>query len=373
MKRPMIVALSLAAALGCTDSARVTFGQDPADAGPPQPPLGFDVDDAGREAEVALDPTKDNDGDGWLYAEDCDDRQKNVNPGAVEYPNDGVDNDCDGTIDVVDEACDDTVEVDGYAVTDPYAYARAIGLCKRTTESARDWGLLSAELLRYDGSARVPDTDIQMGILQSFGPNVTPRHGKNMAVLSSGTARTPSEPGYAHQWEGPLPQQHINDSINLKLRIRVPTNALTFTIDYDFYSIEYPDYVGSQFNDEFLAILDTKVPLSDAAKKSIALDSLGNSVSVNNGFFEVCLPSEKNGKVFDCALGTDELVGTGRERAGATSWLRTKAPVMAGEIITIQFVIFDVADRAYDSTVLIDNWLWEASAATDPSTGRPPK
>ena len=370
MKRSMIGALALAAAFGCTDSAREAYGEP--DAGPPQQQPGFDLADADKpDAEVPLDPTKDNDGDGWLFADDCDDRQKNVNPGAVEYPNDGVDNDCDGTIDVV-EPCDDAVVEDGHAVTDPYAYARAIGLCKLTTESARDWGLISAELLKHDGSPRSPDTEAQVGILQKFGPNVSPRHGKNMAVLSSGTARTPSDPGYAYEWKGPPPQKEINDSVNLKLRIRVPTNALTFSIDYDFYSIEYPQFVGSQFNDEFLAILDTKVPLSKEAKRSIALDAYGNAVSVNSGFFEVCLPSEKNGKVFDCALGTDELVGTGREKAGATSWLRTKAPVMAGEIITIQFVIFDVSDHVFDSTILIDNWMWEASAATDPSTGRPP-
>ena len=40
----------------------------------------------------------DEDGDGFVYSEDCDDRNPRVNPGAVEVA-DGRDNDCDGDVD----------------------------------------------------------------------------------------------------------------------------------------------------------------------------------------------------------------------------------------------------------------------------------
>ena len=58
----------------------------------------------------------DLDGDGYLLAEDCDDSLADVNPGAPEVCN-GIDDDCDGTIDV--DATDATL---WYADTDADGY-----------------------------------------------------------------------------------------------------------------------------------------------------------------------------------------------------------------------------------------------------------
>lgn len=45
----------------------------------------------------------DDDGDGWFAEDgDCDDSNADINPGAAEVCDDGVDNDCDGLIDADD-------------------------------------------------------------------------------------------------------------------------------------------------------------------------------------------------------------------------------------------------------------------------------
>lgn len=68
----------------------------------------------------------DGDGDGYAVGEDCDDTNASVNPGAVEDSTDGVDNNCDGT---VDETTD--LDNDGFAApedcndSDPTIYPGA--------------------------------------------------------------------------------------------------------------------------------------------------------------------------------------------------------------------------------------------------------
>ena len=62
--------------------------------------LQFWVIDPRYDGDIVLDPTLDNDGDGTTGEDgDCDDNNTGVHPGAKEKPGNGVDDDCDGTID----------------------------------------------------------------------------------------------------------------------------------------------------------------------------------------------------------------------------------------------------------------------------------
>jgi len=362
---------------------------------------GFDPDSSGLDdvnTEAALDPERDNDGDGYLFKEDCNDGNPDVNPGAYDVPGDSVDNDCDGTADNADDC--DTAAL-ALASTNAGDFAKALGLCRTTTAGAtgkdKRWGVIKAELVAADGKGK-PDP-VQHGILKKWGP-VLPRNGKNLVVLSSGTARTPTDPGFQaplmNSWEGPSEvappagwpknsagcpdptDKNVNDSVNLKLTIRVPTNAKAFLFNFDFYSAEYIAYVCSEFNDSFVAILDTKAPIDPKFNKNICFDGKGNPINVNSGFFEVCTPgTSSSGKSFPRLKGMAELKGTGDwedfdpEQHGATSWLETKAPVVPGETITLQFMIWDTGDHILDSAILLDNFRWDATATTGPITDRP--
>ena len=61
-----------------------------------------------------------------------------------------------------------------------------------------------------------------------------------------------------------------------------------------------------------------------------------------------------------CPYGTNELSGFANDLAdsGGTSWLKTSAPVVGGEIITLRFTIWDTSDSILDSSVLLDNFVW---------------
>ena len=365
----------------------------------PRADSGLQVDTSLDLDGQVFDPTKDNDGDGYLFADDCDDRNPEVNPGAFDLPGDRVDNDCNGKVDDVDECNSAALKLEAF---NPYEYAQAIGLCRFTTAEAtgkdKRWGVIDAKLVRADGIG-APQR-VQHGIFQKFGSWVSPQEGSNFVVLSSGTARPPTssewvaprDPSFATTsvvvppagWPRntagcPAPfDKSANDSVNLRLTIRVPTNAKAFSFDFNFYSSEYITYVCSEFNDTFVALLESKTPMNPTFGKNICRDNLGNPINVNSGFFEVCTPgTSKSGTKYACPKGVTELAGTGfwndasPQDYGATSWLQTKSPLVPGETITIQFMIWDTGDHVLDSSVLIDNWKWDVEPTTSAETGRP--
>lgn len=326
------------------------------------------------DCNSAIDDVTDIDGDGFTRCtgdccetfEECDEPEK-VNPGAVEVANEdgtpSADENCNGMIDEGLVICDAGLLLDD---PDPIAAARALDLCQDADESS--YGLLAAAYQRADGSAFATPT--QHGIQASFGPNVPPQFGSSMLALSTGTARSESQvdacnastcsasgpgtppTGFPQDVPGCSGSTNINDDVALSLTLRAPVNATGYSFDFTFYSFEYPEWVCTSFNDQFVALVDP--PPAGAINGNIAFDSMTNPVSVNIAFFDVC---------DGCANGPDAMVGTGFNTwndAGATSWLRTQAPVEGGSEFTIQFTIWDTGDSAFDSTVLIDNFQWLA-------------
>jgi hypothetical protein len=114
--------------------------------------------------------------------------------------------------------------------------------------------------------------------------------------------------------------------------------------DFYFLSAEYPEFVGTQYNDKFEANIT-----GSAYSGNAATDSMGNLVDVNSAFFTVVQSADLTGTGFENGVG------------GGTGWLTMIVPVDPSDVVTISFTIYDVGDGIYDSMVLLDNFDWSTS------------
>jgi hypothetical protein len=357
---------------------------------------------------VPLPPsTVDLDKDGFSPADgDCEEQSPQINPGAYDFPENGHDEDCmNGDATVAEDGCDDALAIDS---RDPKDGARALGLCRFTTEDSKQWGVVSARYVQASGVGGPADLS-QIGLLPGLGV-VGPRQGTSMLAISSGVARAPDQPDYTDDCDAysldpsdppdGYPKQspacpdaqfgNVYDAAALELVIRTPRNAKSLAFDSNFYTYEYPDYICMEFNDFFVAMLDPKPAMLPDG--NILFDQDGNPVSVNNSLLQVCAPGSHGGKDFPCPQGVGLLENTGfggesscasnaasslpglfgpifggppdagantdAEAGAATGWLHTTAPVEAGSIITLRFAIWDSGDGILDSLALIDNFAW---------------
>lgn len=318
--------------------------------------------------------TTDCDGDGWLVSQgDCCDKPglcgnepALVNPGAIEVVGNGLDDNCNGLVDLFDT--EDTLPCDTTLTSNssvPGDYAKALGICKTTTENPplaqKTWGLISAEILRADGSA-LGDVRAR-SIRNKFGNSVVPLEGGSLVSLSSGIAAdaTQTNPGpnggapgggnvstthapasavnistctdarCIKDWfqtaNPPLKAANAlpvapncgsgaggtvaNDSVMLRFRLRAPTNVRAFSFNSYFLSAEYPEFVCSTFNDQLVALVDTPgftpSPIANPVDKNLMTYlgtggtkwPIGINVAAGTNLFAVCQTQAQNPGCWD--------------------------------------------------------------------------
>jgi hypothetical protein len=374
-----------------------------------------------------VDDNPDTDQDGYTKCGgDCCDsvgpvcqQPKLVNPGAFEVGGNNVDDDCDGVKDNPVAACDAGLASNSNTPTD---YAKAIDLCQTTTENAqgpmKKWGVISATLTRADGVGAINGN--ARSIRNGFGTGgIVPQQNSNMAILSTGNAadQNDANPGYFDFQTGNdngansaapadwlaangnafpnapgCPGPGVNTAFNsamLKIRIRVPTNALSFNVQMHFMSAEWPEYVCTSFNDLFVTLVDAPMSMGNPADKNIAIYTTPQNqkypVGVNiakaaSGLFTECQNGQTGciGTAFNyngCSAGVGPLAGTGFQvtndagctgnstTGGGTGWLKMAGNVGPGQVMEIRFAIWDTGDGVWDSLVMLDDWVWSVQAS----------
>ncbi len=354
----------------------------------------------------------DQDGDGYTPNEgDCNDCNPSINPGAIQIPGDPTDYACNG--------------MPGVATScSPTNGARDANSLAAAFENCDPRFFISATLVG-------PSDQRARKVVGTFGV-LQPRNGSNMALISSGIAADKSDPDFdamneedpgtdlddSNTFNNPQPNlpgaagcsqdqpMSVNDYTELVVKLRAPTNVNSFSFDFQFFSAEYPVYVCTEFNDEFLVLQESNSEFPQAT--NIAFDNQMNPVTINNGFFTVCTNDTSKPQTQHCTMPVSGINGTGFEDppgggggsgfpcsttadcfglgacvggmcqlggasgsipGGSTGWLTTTSPVTPGEDVTLHFIIFDEGDHILDSAALIDNFRWGTSVVMTPTTG----
>jgi hypothetical protein len=146
------------------------------------------------------------------------------------------------------------------------------------------------------------------------------------------------------------------DVTTLRLNVTVPAAANCLSLDYRFLSEEFPEFVGSPYNDAFIAEIDTST-----------WTTAGSTVSAPNDF------ATRTGEAGVNVNGVGPVAVSAAEASdttydAATGLVTTKTPITAGPH-TIFLSIFDQADHIYDSAAFVDNLRFITES---PDTCKPP-
>jgi len=192
----------------------------------------------------------------------------------------------------------------------PFAEFKLFGATDLSLESAmlQDGGFESGNISqawKVDGDARI------IPVLGSF----TPSEGDRMAIISTGLGFTTAT--------GTLSQT-----------ICLSSDSCEISLDWNFLSEEFLEYVGSEYQDSFTAtIAEVGNPGNSLSLINVDIDSLSNEVyKVENSFDQ--------GDVY------------------ATGWKNQSTVIpesLRGKKVELKFYTTDIGDSIYDTALLIDN------------------
>lgn len=314
---------------------------------------------------TGVDPTATDDGGTTSAVGDAE--GTSTETGAVEMsstgpddPTNGSDSATTGTTGTIDDGCEDMLgeKISCDALADGPSIFNAIGLgCEGDP----------LETIPIGGWTFPPGLDPgSWGIATQFGthvdmfgdPTFGPREGDSFLVLSNGTGVDPDPEGLltfaslnvdgnnnSDDTDVPAPiawPTTVNDLVWFQVDMEVPPGVTGFSIDMAYFSEEFPEWVGTAFNDALVLWAH-----SPSGSFNTCMTTAGDLCTVTSLW-----PSAYQ-------ASSEELQGTGFQGNGATGWQTVRAPAVAGETLQLTVALFDSGDTSFTTLVLLDAFQWE--------------
>ena len=187
-----------------------------------------------------------------------------------------------------------------------------------------------------------------------------PTSPPTFAILTTGDATLADRPNDDEESGAEDAGGHVRGDTDvdvsvLRIDLDVPAGVNCLSIDFQFLSDEFPEFVGSEFNDAFIAELDsstwTTIGSAISAPNNFAFDPFNNVISVNATGMASISALDALGTTYD----------------GATPLLTASAPITTGPH-SLYLSIFDQGDADVDSAVFLDRL---ALGTTGPEGCRP--
>jgi len=211
----------------------------------------------------------------------------------------------------------------------------------------------------------------QAVVLNSKG-TMHPTNGNDFALLSTGLAGTDIATSYENEpgdekgsWFEGGRYGYPRDESNLEMTLQVPAFMHYLYYDVQFFSSEYPEYVGTQYNDKLTITVNSPSQGSseyvfDVNSGYFVLDSnniagTGFDIFARSGYPSGVDYVDTNPRSPGADAGASDLIPIG----GITH------PVSPNEQITINFNLKDAGDNLFDSGAFIDNLMFTGWARTE--------
>jgi subtilisin-like proprotein convertase family protein len=314
-------------------------------------------------------------------------------PNSIEVPEDGLDNDCDGQTDEAETcSCSPTTGQSASAMdcaTEIACYSSFLNFSQMKAGSGSSFGFGTS----YGG-------------IDQFGSSndLAPHAGASYGSISTGqvTENNNHVKILSSSWHpvDPYDSQGANmyDAIEYAVNLTAPANVHGFSFDFVFFSSEYDEYVGTDYNDKFYVWLNAPtttggtekiINYTDCRDPGSYFDFSSPQCNLPSGY---CCYIAINTSASDCCWydgcpggtggtdisntgyscgtqahenalctdpsGTYSSIKCGYDTGSSTGWLRTSWNIEPGEIFTLTFHIHDTYDPIFDSQAIIDNFTW---------------